>query len=1261
MRNTGLDIIGPAPWGTHFCQFYETAEDLLAVLIPYFRAGLENNEYCMWITSEPLDRDAVIARMREAVPAFDDRLRQGQIEVIRHTDWYLKDGVFDRQRVLDGWVGRLNAAVARGYDGLRLTGNTFWLEKEDGKAFAEYEEAVDSVIGRHNILALCTYSLGRCGAGEVIDVVQNHRFALIKRDGAWKLIENAERRRSEEALREREAALNGILNATQESVLLFSAGGILRMANQMALKRLGKSSEEVIGRHIKELLSPELARTRLAHLNEVVRTGCPVEFEDERAGMIFSHVFYPVLNARGGVSDVAIFSRDITDRRTAARALSRSEEKYRLLFENMGEGFALYELLYDESGEPVDWRVLEVNDAYELHTGIARDRIAGRRMSEFYPAAIPEYLPRFAEVVATRQHITFETFSPVADRHLRVVCFPAGPGRFANTITDITGRKRAEDALLQGQKDLARAQEVGNIGSWRLDVRSSALAWSDETHRIFGIPPGTALTYETFLAAVHPDDRKLVDGTWQAALRGGSYDLEHRIIADGRIRWVREKAFLEFDGKGALTGGFGIVQDITDRKTAEEALRKAHDELEQRVAERTRELTAAGELVRTERQRLFSVLETLPVYVILLDRDHHIPFANRFFRERFGDSAGRPCYEYLFGRTEPCKTCETYTVLRTNAPHHWHWTGPDGRDYDIYDYPFTDSDGTTLILEMGIDITDQKQAQQALRGTIAELEDARRRSELTASLLSLITKKSSRKEYLDATCDLLQAWSGVRQVGVRVMGTGRKIPFESCRGYDAAFLDSENDLSLEEHPCICTRITAGAPEPSDLRSMTPRGSFYSEDTSEFIAPLSRHELSRYRGVCMQHRYRSLAVIPILYREQPVGALHLADERPGMLARTTVEFLEQLAQIIGEAIYRFSMEEEQARLASALESSADGVAITHPRTGVILYVNTAFEEMTGYARSEAVGATLHLLDSGRHDEAFFRAMRETLARDGIWRGVLINRKKDGTLYFEECSTTPVRDPDGTILNYVSVKRNITEKLRLESIAESVNSMNNIGYIFAGVRHEIGNPINSAKMMLSVLQHKLETAGREFIRSYVERVLVEIGRVEILLRNLKNFNLYETPEIRDLDLPSFLREFRNLVVEDLGRKGIAFSHSVAAGAERALIDPRALQQVLINLIANASDALAARPEPSIEITVRKEGGLVHLEVADNGAGLTDEQQQNIFKPFYTSKQHGTGLGLVIAKKLLTRMNCSIGLTSISGQGTIIDIAIPEGGTS
>ena len=195
---------------------------------------------------------------------------------------------------------------------------------------------------------------------------------------------------------------------------------------------------------------------------------------------------------------------------------------------------------------------------------------------------------------------------------------------------------------------------------------------------------------------------------------------------DGKEMWASINA--TFTRKnGVINGAFVVAKDVTEHKKTEEALRRLNDELEERVQQRTAQVAA-------ERQRLYQVLETLPVYVVLLDRDHRVPFANKVFRERFGESHGRRCYEYLFNRDSECSDCETYKVFKENKPHHWYWTGPDGRNYDIYDFPFNEADGSTLILEMGIDITAIRKGEEQLRASSAYT-----RTLIEASLDPLVT------------------------------------------------------------------------------------------------------------------------------------------------------------------------------------------------------------------------------------------------------------------------------------------------------------------------------------------------------------------------------------------------------------------------------------------------------------------------------------------------------------------------------------------
>ena len=450
---------------------------------------------------------------------------------------------------------------------------------------------------------------------------------------------------------------------------------------------------------------------------------------------------------------------------------------------------------------------------------------------------------------------------------------------------EVIERRRAEEALRQSREDLDRAQEVGQIGWWRLDTQQNVLTWSDENHRIFGLPLGTPLRYETFLGCIHPEDREYVDERWRAALGGEPYDIEHRVVADGRVKWVREKAYLEFDDAGTPRGGFGITQDITDRKRAEDALRDSEarlkiaqlsagagvwewdirggtltwsDELfglfgldpskgqatfdawrgtvhpddrepaerrieaavaehaplasEYRVVLPTGEVrwiaalgntTYAGDgtpirmsgicldvtarkaaeaqirqaeddrkiaaVVAAERQRFLDVLETLPAMICLLTPDHRVVFANRGFREVFGEGEGRPCYAYRFGLTAPCDFCKTFSVLSTGQPHHWELTTPGGRIIAAHDLPFTDVDGSPMVLEMDVDITEQRRAEKALADAHEAL--AERASQLRALAGDVtLTEQRERRRLARILHDHIQQLLVAAKLRVAIMG-----------------------------------------------------------------------------------------------------------------------------------------------------------------------------------------------------------------------------------------------------------------------------------------------------------------------------------------------------------------------------------------------------------------------------------------------------------------------------------------------------------
>jgi PAS domain S-box-containing protein len=250
--------------------------------------------------------------------------------------------------------------------------------------------------------------------------------------------------------------------------------------------------------------------------------------------------------------------QEISIRNSEAHLLN-SEERYRRLFTSMLNGFAVHEIICDADGKAVDYRFLEVNPAFEQMTGLKAADVLGKTVREVLPGIDAVWIETYGRVALTGEAVQFEDYATPLQKYYQVYAFCPQVNQFAALFSDITPRKQMEAELLQ-------AQAVSHTGSWRLDVRQDTLTWSEETYRIFDVPVGTPLSYGSFLAFVHPEDREQVDCAWTAALNGASYDLEHRILAGEQVKWVRERAVLEFDAQGALHGGFGTVQDITEQR-----------------------------------------------------------------------------------------------------------------------------------------------------------------------------------------------------------------------------------------------------------------------------------------------------------------------------------------------------------------------------------------------------------------------------------------------------------------------------------------------------------------------------------------------------------------------------------------------------------------------------------------------------------------------------------------------------------------------
>ncbi len=201
LRKTGLDVLGDRPWGSHFCLFFDTKSDLLDILVPYFKTGLAQNEFCFWVLAEPLSEDDARQALAQALPASARHLIDQQMEFIPCEECYLTDGVFKLDHVASEWQARLSKALSAGYDGIRVTGSTGWLHTREWADFWKYEATLNESITDQPMTVLCTYPLVGSGGCDILDVTHTHQSAIAKRGGDWEVIETAALKDAKEEIR----------------------------------------------------------------------------------------------------------------------------------------------------------------------------------------------------------------------------------------------------------------------------------------------------------------------------------------------------------------------------------------------------------------------------------------------------------------------------------------------------------------------------------------------------------------------------------------------------------------------------------------------------------------------------------------------------------------------------------------------------------------------------------------------------------------------------------------------------------------------------------------------------------------------------------------------------------------------------------------------------------------------------------------------------------------------------------------------------
>jgi two-component system, cell cycle sensor histidine kinase and response regulator CckA len=365
--------------------------------------------------------------------------------------------------------------------------------------------------------------------------------------------------------------------------------------------------------------------------------------------------------------------------------------------------------------------------------------------------------------------------------------------------------------------------------------------------------------------------------------------------------------------------------------------------------------------------------------------------------------------------------------------------------------------------------------------------------------------------------------------------------------------------------------------------------------------------------------------------------------------------------------RKQAEESYARLALAVEHAAETVMITDTN-GTILYVNPVFEKTSGYTRAEALGQSPRLLKSGRHDAEFYRLMWDTLQRGESWVGRIVNQRKDGKLYEEEATISPVRDARGQVVNYVAVKRDVTRELQLEAQFLQAQKMEGIGQLAGGVAHDFNNILTVIMMQVQLARMVPNTPGE--VRESLLEINAAADRAANLTRQLLMFSRQQVMQPRLLDLNEVVTCLAKMLQRVI-HENVHLQLNLHVSPLPVYADEGMLDQVLLNLAVNARDAMPAGGRLIIETAEKvidarqaeldpesSPGRYVWLSVSDTGCGIPPEVLPHILEPFFTTKEagKGTGLGLATVFGIVKQHHGWLKVYSEVGKGATVQIFLP-----
>ncbi len=804
---------------------------------------------------------------------------------------------------------------------------------------------------------------------------------------------------------------------------------------------------------------------------------------------------------------------------------------------------------------------------------------------------------------------------------------------------EIAGRKQADEMLRESEERLRGMFEAMAEGIIFISSDGRIVTANPAAERILGlkrsdvqarnyITPeweiirlnGTPMPPEEWPGAQAMKEKRLVKNVEMGVNR-----------PDGTVSWINVSAAPLMDKAGQLEGIVGTFFDITEHKQAEESLRHSRDRFRQVVISISDHIYVTAVAADGHKTNLYISpnIEALTGYPLGKFLEDWSFWGSTVIHPDDRAIAARQAKKLVGGEANEVE----YRLVR--ADNKVIWVRDSGR--------VVEENGSRTIYGVVSNITRRKRADEEIRHQNREL-----------TLLNQIIMASATdlepEAVLETACCELAMVLDLPQAAIALLNEEKTaavvIAEYLAEGRPPAL---HNTIPVTGNPSLQYLLKQQNPLAIDDAQHDPR-----------LAPI--HHLMRERETA------SILLLPLTVAGEVVGSLGLDALEPRHFSTEEISLAWSVADQLAGVLTRLRSGKTHQLLITAIEQTAECVIITDV-DGTIRYVNSAFEQVTGYSRAEAVGQNPRILNSGQQDGTFYQDMWAAISAGQIWQGQFVNQKKDGTFYTEEAVINPLRDKHGHISNYVAVKRNVTRELELEAQLRQAHKMEAIGRLAGGVAHDFNNLLTIISGHTEFLLSRYPNPG-DPRREEAEQIKKAGEQATALTRQLLTFSRQQPLQPQILDLNQMVANLKKMLPRLIG-EDVNLITNLAPNLGQIKADPSQIEQILMNLAVNARDAMPRGGKLTIK-TARVDldeayarqhldltpGPYIMLTIADTGQGMDAETRSHIFEPFFTTKGvgKGTGLGLSTVYGIVEQSDGHIQVDSIPGQGTTFRIYLP-----